>query len=139
MNWHVDQEQSRLQSLRRRIEEPHEQALRLAVLAAHPDDETIGASALLARFPQSLIIYLTDGAPRDRNLWPPGMAGEREQYAAVRRREAAEALGISLSTLKKLINAGYLRVSQPVGIRRIFIKGESILAMLDQTVVERRA
>jgi LmbE family N-acetylglucosaminyl deacetylase len=93
MNWHADQEQPRLQSLRRRIEEPHEQSLRLAVLAAHPDDETIGASALLARFPQSLIIYLTDGAPRDRNLWPPGMAGEREQYAAVRRREAAEALG----------------------------------------------
>jgi len=92
MNWHVDQEQSRLQSLRRRIEEPHEQALRLAVLAAHPDDETIGASALLARFPESLIVYLTDGAPRDRNLWPPGMAGQREQYAAVRRREAAEAM-----------------------------------------------
>ena len=55
------------------------------------------------------------------------------------REEAAEALGVSLSTLKKLINAGYLRVSQPAGIRRIFIKGESILAMLDQTVVERRA
>ena len=55
------------------------------------------------------------------------------------REEAAEALGISLSTLKKLINAGYLRVSQPAGIRRIFIKGESILAMLDETVVERRA
>ena|SRR5215831_2406087 len=55
------------------------------------------------------------------------------------REEAAEALGVSLSTLKKLINGGYLRVSQPAGIRRIFIKGESILAMLDQTVVERRA
>jgi len=55
------------------------------------------------------------------------------------REEAAEALGISLSTLKKLINTGYLRVSQPAGIRRIFIKGESILAMLDETIVERRA
>ena len=55
------------------------------------------------------------------------------------REEAAAALGISLSTLKKLINAGYLRVSQPPGIRRIFIKGESILAMLDETVVERHA
>jgi excisionase family DNA binding protein len=55
------------------------------------------------------------------------------------REEAADALGISLSTLKKLINAGYLRVSQPPGIRRIFIKGESILSMLDATVVEHQS
>jgi len=40
---------------------------------------------------------------------------------------------------EELINAGYLRVSQPAGIRRIFIKGESILAMLDETMIERRA
>ena len=58
--------------------------------------------------------------------------------AVYSRQEAAEALGISLSTLKKLITAGHLRVSQPEGIRRIFIKGESILAMLDQTILERR-
>ncbi len=62
-----------------------------------------------------------------------------DAQAVYSRQEAAEALGISLSTLKKLISAGHLRVSQPEGIRRIFIKGESILAMLDQTVVERRA
>lgn len=53
------------------------------------------------------------------------------------RQEAASALGVSLSTLKKLINAGYLKVSQPGGLRRIFIKGESILEMLDQTIIER--
>lgn len=62
-----------------------------------------------------------------------------DPQAIYSRQEAAEALGISLSTLKKLINAGHLRVSQPKGVRRIFIKGESILAMLDQTVLERRA
>lgn len=59
--------------------------------------------------------------------------------AVYSREEAAEILGISLSTLKKLINQGYLRVSQPPGIRRIFIKGESILAMLEDTLIERRA
>ncbi len=62
-----------------------------------------------------------------------------DPQAVYSRQEAAEALGISLSTLKKLINTGYLRVSQPSGIRRIFIKGESILSMLDQTMIERRA
>ena len=75
------------------------------------------------------------------NRMPEGRDSKRtiDPNAVYSREEAAEALGVSLSTLKKLINGGYLRVSQPAGIRRIFIKGESILAMLDQTVVERRA
>ena len=74
-------------------------------------------------------------------MMPEQVAHKRsiDPDAVYSREEAAEALGISLSTLKKLINAGYLRVSQPAGIRRIFIKGESILAMLDETIVERRA
>ncbi len=60
-----------------------------------------------------------------------------DALAVYSREEAAQALGVSLSSLKKLINAGYLRISKPANMRRIFIKGESILAMLDQTVVER--
>jgi excisionase family DNA binding protein len=57
--------------------------------------------------------------------------------AVYSRQEAAEVLGVSLSTLKKLIDAGYLRVSRPPGVRRIFIQGSSILEMLQQTAVER--
>lgn len=66
---------------------------RLAVLAAHPDDETIGASCLLARFGRAQVIYLTDGAPRDKKLWSPDASGSREEYAALRRKEAEVALG----------------------------------------------
>ncbi|NWG18316.1 MAG: helix-turn-helix domain-containing protein [Chloroflexi bacterium] len=55
------------------------------------------------------------------------------------RQEAAEALGISLSTLKRLIKKGHLKVSKPDGMRRVFITGESILGMLEDTVVERGA
>lgn len=51
------------------------------------------------------------------------------------RREACQALGISLSTLKKLIDTGLLEISRPPGMRRIFIKGSSILDMLDRTTV----
>ncbi len=68
------------------------------------------------------------------------MASERasiDPNAIYSRQEAARLLGISLSTLKKLISGGYLRVSRPPGMRRIFIKGENILAMLDATEVER--
>ncbi|MBL8162539.1 MAG: helix-turn-helix domain-containing protein [Anaerolineae bacterium] len=55
------------------------------------------------------------------------------------RQEAAEALGVSLSTLKRLIRKGHLKVSKPDGMRRVFITGESIIVMLDNTVVERGA
>jgi excisionase family DNA binding protein len=62
-----------------------------------------------------------------------------EPGAVYSRQEAAEALGISLSTLKRLIKKGHLRVSKPSGMRRVFITGESILEMLDDTTVEKGA
>ena len=62
-----------------------------------------------------------------------------EPGAVYSRQEAAEALGISLSTLKRLIKKGHLRVSKPSGMRRVFITGESILAMLNQTAMEEGA
>lgn len=62
-----------------------------------------------------------------------------EPGAVYSRQEAAEALGISLSTLKRLVKNGHLRVSKPNGMRRVFITGESILAMLNETVVEQGA
>ena len=62
-----------------------------------------------------------------------------ESGSVYSRQEAAEALGISLSTLKRLIKKGHLKVSKPDGMRRIFITGESILGMLNDTVVDRGA
>ncbi|HEU5103224.1 MAG TPA: helix-turn-helix domain-containing protein [Roseiflexaceae bacterium] len=51
------------------------------------------------------------------------------------REETAELLGVSLSTVKRLIAAGQLTASRPDSIRRIFIKGSSILQMLDDTKI----
>jgi excisionase family DNA binding protein len=62
-----------------------------------------------------------------------------EAGAVYSRQEAAEALGISLSTLKRLINNGHLEVSKPHGMRRVFITGSSILKMLDATRIEKEA
>lgn len=59
------------------------------------------------------------------------------ENAIYSRREASLALGVSLSTLKKLIDEGHLEVSRPPGMRRIFIKGSSILKMLEQTTLVR--
>ncbi len=62
-----------------------------------------------------------------------------EDGAVYSRQEAAEALGISLSTLKRLIAKGHLQVSKPDGMRRVFITGESIKAFLQGTTVEKGA
>ncbi|MCA9884388.1 MAG: helix-turn-helix domain-containing protein [Anaerolineae bacterium] len=62
-----------------------------------------------------------------------------EPGAVYSRQEAAEALGISLSTLKRLIKKGHLQVSKPAGMRRVFITGESILGMLNSTQIEKGA
>jgi LmbE family N-acetylglucosaminyl deacetylase len=71
---------------------PPDPNLRVLVLAAHPDDETIGASLLLSRFPQSTVAFLTDGAPRDTSLWSAGVNGSRDDYARTRKQEALRAL-----------------------------------------------
>ncbi len=62
-----------------------------------------------------------------------------EPFAVYSRQEAAQALGVSLSTLKRLISNGHLRVSKPDGMRRIFITGESLLDMLSETSVGKGA
>lgn len=49
-----------------------------------------------------------------------------EPNAIYTREEVAQILGVSLSTLKQLIYAGHLVISQPPGMRRILIQGSSI-------------
>ena len=56
--------------------------------------------------------------------------------AVYSREEVAELLGVSLSTIKRLIASGELVASRPDSIRRIFIKGSSILRMLEETKIE---
>jgi LmbE family N-acetylglucosaminyl deacetylase len=81
---------------RRRMEDREAATpLNVLFLAAHPDDETIGASLLLARFPQTRVVYLTDGAPRDRRFWSPSARGLREDYAEIRKQEAQNALALA--------------------------------------------
>src|SRR3954451_11916601 len=92
MNWQADRQQSWDRLSRRLQSTPSDPSLGALILAAHPDDETIGASVLLSRFPQSTVAFLTDGAPRDTRLWSAGIHGSREEYAETRRQEALDAL-----------------------------------------------
>jgi len=93
MNLQAERQQNWNRLSRRLQTTPPDPSLRILILAAHPDDETIGASLLLSRFPQSSVAFLTDGAPRDTRLWSAGANGSREAYAETRRQEALQALG----------------------------------------------
>jgi LmbE family N-acetylglucosaminyl deacetylase len=63
-------------------------------VAAHPDDETIGAARLLLAARDACVVHVTDGAPHDPALRPGG-PGDRAGYARARRDEAEAALAIA--------------------------------------------
>jgi LmbE family N-acetylglucosaminyl deacetylase len=62
------------------------------VLAAHPDDETIGASLALSRLRNCSVAFLTDGAPRHAQYRSTGESLQRGEYARLRQNEALQAL-----------------------------------------------
>jgi LmbE family N-acetylglucosaminyl deacetylase len=66
------------------------------IVAAHPDDETIGASWLMARLHASVhILHVTDGSPRDLADACAAGCSTRESYARVRRAELHRALSLA--------------------------------------------
>lgn len=70
-------------------------AVRPLVFAAHPDDETLGAAAVMMRFAETRIVYLTDGAPRDCRLRSQDEIGSRSEYARTRSLESAAAMQVA--------------------------------------------
>lgn len=60
------------------------------VLVAHPDDEAAGCGVLLQRICRPIVVFATDGAPRDSFFW--NKFGSREAYVRIRRDEARQAL-----------------------------------------------
>lgn len=65
---------------------------RTAVLVAHPDDEAAGCGVLLQRMRAPMVLFATNGAPRDDYFWRH--SGSRQAYAETRRGEAGDALAI---------------------------------------------
>lgn len=84
-----------------RIEEP------VAVVVAHPDDESLWLGAALLRMPDATLVHLTDGAPEDmRDAQRLGFA-TREAYAAARAQELDAALA-ALGARPRRLAYGYV-------------------------------
>ena len=62
------------------------------IVAAHPDDETIGMGAQLCRLEDALLVHVTDGAPRDGEDMARCGFAQPQDYAAARQVELMSAL-----------------------------------------------
>jgi len=105
-----------------------------AVLAAHPDDEVVGAAVLLARSRGCRVIHLTDGAPRDRRLWPCAFTG-RSQYARLRRAEAARSLALAGVDGERIHGLGTIDQEAPRDLLRLARELAALLQRLRPPVL----
>lgn len=81
-------------------------AERMAIVVAHPDDETIGIGGHLARLRGIAIVEITDGAPRDGADARNAGAADAESYARMRRRELEAALAHAGIAARSLVAFG---------------------------------
>jgi LmbE family N-acetylglucosaminyl deacetylase len=67
----------------------------VAVVVAHPDDETVGAGAQLPHWRDATFVYVTDGSPRNPADATAAGFATRDGYAAARRAEVRAALALA--------------------------------------------
>jgi LmbE family N-acetylglucosaminyl deacetylase len=70
----------------------------IVIVAAHPDDETIGMGAQLGSLREVTIVHVTDGAPRRRPHW--------KHYAQTRRAEFLRAASLAGIPPERCLEAG---------------------------------
>lgn len=81
-------------------------AERMAIVVAHPDDETIGIGGQLPRLRGVTIVHVTDGAPRNGAAAEAHGFDTADAYAAARQDELRAALALAGVSADALVNLG---------------------------------
>jgi LmbE family N-acetylglucosaminyl deacetylase len=68
---------------------------RIMIVAAHQDDESVGAGARLCFLSDAWVVHVTDGAPADESVAKRYGFNSREEYALARRQELTAALDVA--------------------------------------------
>lgn len=87
------------------VEDASAQGLQILVVVAHPDDEAIGAGALLRHYRHATVLHVTDGGGRDDVDARRHGFSTRAEYSRARRQEVVEALrlaGIGEQSIRNL-------------------------------------
>ena len=102
------------------------------VLAAHPDDEVVVCGGLMQRMRRPIVVFATDGAPRDESFWKP--YASRESYSKIRQREACQALFMAAATPVFLSG----RVEGGIADQELFRRLPAAISAFQQLVEELR-
>jgi len=102
---------------------------RTVVIVAHPDDEAIGAGALMRDLPDIVVAHVTDGAPRHVEAARRNGHGTREDYARARREEVIAALALVDIPPQRIRCLGY--VDGEAALRLVEVS-YAVAGMLDE-------
>ncbi len=107
---------------------------RVALVAAHPDDETLGLGGQLAGFAQLILVHLTDGSPRDGADARRGGFASREAYARARAGELRRALEAAQARPAMQLNLGCVDQEAVLHLERLARELAGVLSGCDAVV-----
>lgn len=104
----------------------------LAVVVAHPDDETLGIGAHLPLLPGITIVHVTDGAPRDLEDATRLGFDTAQDYAQARRYELEAALALADIAPRALVG---LRIPDQAAAHNLVDIAHSVAALFAERAI----